>query len=137
MYAFHNTLSYPLKIKCFYFWIVSLKMKCRLKWKQLYLYFFMHFSYFTISSLTNKTTLHKISRRFPNISYLMRRSPEGLTYKVLLISTQFIQKYLMCVETRKRRTQKERNIRSQSYIRRMTQWDLFYPTDMRCYLYAL
>ena len=37
----YNTSSVPLKMKGFPFLIVPLKMKCFLKWKQLYLYFFI------------------------------------------------------------------------------------------------
>ena len=65
-----NKILLPLShLKCniFLFWL-SIKNETFLKMK-ITLSLFFHLSYFTLSSLTHKSTLHKILCLFPNVSF--------------------------------------------------------------------
>ena len=48
------TPSVPLKMKCFPFLVVPLKMKRFLKWKQFYLYFFISLTLLSLHQLTKQ-----------------------------------------------------------------------------------
>ena len=74
---------FPIRNETFSFLVCPIKNEMFPK-METSLSLFFHFSYFTLSLLTHKTTLHKNMCQFPNIAYLMGRR------EYLLVLFQFL-----------------------------------------------
>ena len=79
----------PIRNETFSFLVCSIKNEMFLKMETMLSLFFL-LSYFTLSSLTHKITLHKIPCRKANVVYLMGRREYYLSPKIYIFFSRSI-----------------------------------------------